>query len=862
MKKERIDELNVSTFKEIEEMYKVFSLDVESIDRIIEFTLRENIRITESRASFLAFINTREDMIGAVSSLDIDNNGVEKLSMYSKKRAPVTDSFFIRHVIKTGEPKVINEKADIDPSFEYQDSPLYERYVTVPLFRHRHIEAVIGVAGRKSNYGRNELYNIILLSNGLSQIHIRLKLEAYDNLLSSIVIYSQDAIFSCSLEGSISTWNRGAEKMFGYTVDEITGKSIDMLTYPEMPNEFPLIFEQIKKGEAVESYETVRMKKDGSRIDLSLTVSPLMDNSKCINGASIIARNITDKKEAARMLKKSEEKYRAIFENTGTGSIVVSNDRIITRVNREFINMLGYTRDEIEGKMTGADFVYSEDIPKIFEYHELRRNKGENAPRNYEIRIIDHAGNMKDVYTTTEVIPATGETIASFMDITMLKKLQHNVLNICDQEKIKLSQTLRDSLIQNLNLLIKSCDDNNSNQKIADELCGIIEKVKEITGGLIPLDFKKLSFYSSILKMIKTLSELHGITIQTDISKNAEIDEANHGSHMFFIIQESLLKAIIEGKASKLSIRLKEDGDWIILTITSDGKALPDLLNQKNDYESQVIFYRASLIGAYIDITENRDGTSTVTFRLKSPKASLPAVDKIQHAKSMFSGGKEAVSIVIIDSSPIIRQGLIDILNREKDFKVAGEADNQEKGLKILERISPDLVIMDINLKDDLNLDLVKAMRSRYPKIKLLIFSMCDWKLYAERCIKNGADGFLRKDENLNTILKAIYEVLSGKKYLNDEYKKEFFDRSYGRKTEDDNTPVELLTDRELEVFNLIGRGLGPREIAEKLRLSVKTIETYRERIKEKLGLANASELLKYSIQWVINTKSGENVKE
>lgn len=862
MKKERVGELKISTFSEIEEMYRVFSLDVESIDRIIEFTLRENIRITGSSASFLAFINSKEDRIGAVSSLNIDDKGVEKFSMYAQRRAHVSDSFFIKHVIESREPKIINEKADLDPSFEYPDSPLHDRYVTVPLFRHKHIEAVIGVAGRKSSYGKEELYNIILLSNGLSQIHIRLKLEAFDNLLSSIVIYSKDAIFSCSLDGTINTWNRGAEKMFGYSEDEIFGKSLDLLTYPEMPNEFPLIFEQIKKGEAVENYETVRMKKDGSKIDLSLTVSPLMDNNKKINGASIIARDITEKKEAMRAIKRSEERYRAIFENTGTGSIVVSDDRVITHVNREFVKMLGYFREEIEGKMTGADFVIKEDLPKIFKFHELRRQKGEEAPRNYELRIIDRSGTMKEVYTTSEVIPATGETIVSFMDITEMKKLQHDVLNICDQEKIKLSQTLRDSLVQNLNLLIKKCDTKKGPVKLNEEINEIIEKVKEITGGLIPLDFKKLSFYSSLMKMIKTLSDMHEVNIQADISKDAEIDEDNLGAHLFFIIQESLLKAIIDGKASKLGVRLKEEGDWIILTITTNGSALPDLLKQSDDYDFRVIIYRASLIGAFIDVMENRDGSSTVTFRFKSSKISIPTGDKVQHAKSKFSEGKSTISIVLIDSSPIVRQGLIDILNREKDFKIAGEADSQEKGLKIVERISPDLVIMDINLNDDINLDLVKAMRTRYPKMKLLIFSMCDWKMYAERYIKSGADGFLRKDERLNVILKAIYEILSGKKYLNDEYKKELFDRSYGRDTEEDNTPVKLLTDREFEVFNLIGKGLGPREIADKLRLSVKTIETYRERIKEKLGLANASELLQYSIQWVINNKSSDNVKE
>jgi DNA-binding NarL/FixJ family response regulator len=209
-----------------------------------------------------------------------------------------------------------------------------------------------------------------------------------------------------------------------------------------------------------------------------------------------------------------------------------------------------------------------------------------------------------------------------------------------------------------------------------------------------------------------------------------------------------------------------------------------------------------------------------------------------------------ATRIVLVDDHPIVRERLSEIINGESDLVVCAEAEDRSGALQTIESTRPNLVIIDLALKNSNGLELIKDIRSRWPKVLMLVVSMHDESLYAERVIRAGARGYITKQEATRRILQAIRRVLAGEIYLNEKTAANVLSRLAAHPRPEGGSPTELLTDRELEVFELTGSGLNTRDIAEKLRIDVKTVETYRVRIKEKLNLKGASELLQLAIRW------------
>lgn len=212
---------------------------------------------------------------------------------------------------------------------------------------------------------------------------------------------------------------------------------------------------------------------------------------------------------------------------------------------------------------------------------------------------------------------------------------------------------------------------------------------------------------------------------------------------------------------------------------------------------------------------------------------------------------KAKTRILIVDDHPIVRKGIADLLEQKPDFSVCGDADRVEEALPAIERLKPDLVIVDLSLKGAGGLELLKDLKIRHPEIPALVLSMHDETLFAERALRAGARGYVMKQEAVNELEHAVRRVLGGKVYLSQAMSDRLLHMvSQGDKLRD-RSPMERLSDRELEVFEMIGRGLPMREIAKELHLSVKTIETHRAHIKEKLVITSAVQLVQHATQWV-----------
>jgi len=207
--------------------------------------------------------------------------------------------------------------------------------------------------------------------------------------------------------------------------------------------------------------------------------------------------------------------------------------------------------------------------------------------------------------------------------------------------------------------------------------------------------------------------------------------------------------------------------------------------------------------------------------------------------------------ILLVDDHAVVRFGTAQLINHQPDLEVCGEEEDAAHALSAIEKLRPDLVIADISLKDSSGLELMRNIKAQYPKTPVLVVSSHDESIYAEIAFRAGATGYLMKQEALEKIVTAVRRVLSGAIYVSDALAAKMLQQQVRGQSNINESPVKSLSDRELEVFQMIGNWKKTSDIAKELHLSIKTIEYYREQIKHKLNLASAGELTQYATSWV-----------
>jgi len=209
--------------------------------------------------------------------------------------------------------------------------------------------------------------------------------------------------------------------------------------------------------------------------------------------------------------------------------------------------------------------------------------------------------------------------------------------------------------------------------------------------------------------------------------------------------------------------------------------------------------------------------------------------------------------ILIVEDHPVARLGLAKVLARENEFQIIGEAEDVQQAMDIIEKIKPDVIILDLSLKSSNGLEFQKYLKANRPDLNVLVVSMFDETIYAVRVLEAGAKGYLMKDASVEDLLKAVHSVANGRIYVSDNVKSKIMGNLSYRKSDENISSISSLSSREQQVFLMISRGWRTRQIAQQLGLSIKTIETYCSHIKDKLNLSNAAELLRYAVQWSIH---------
>jgi len=217
---------------------------------------------------------------------------------------------------------------------------------------------------------------------------------------------------------------------------------------------------------------------------------------------------------------------------------------------------------------------------------------------------------------------------------------------------------------------------------------------------------------------------------------------------------------------------------------------------------------------------------------------------------AVSSTATEKRKVMIVDDHPIVRHGLGELVARQADLKMCGEAADATEALKLIETARPDIAIIDISLGDDNGIDLIERIKALYPEVKTLVSSMHDEKTFAGRALRAGASGYINKQESIRKVIDAVRQVLRGEIYLSPRMASHLLHcAAVGKPL--DHDPLATLSNRELEVFEMIGRGLTTQQIAGKLRLSPRTIDTHRKNIRDKLNLLNGAQLSQAAFRWV-----------
>ena len=244
----------------------------------------------------------------------------------------------------------------------------------------------------------------------------------------------------------------------------------------------------------------------------------------------------------------------------------------------------------------------------------------------------------------------------------------------------------------------------------------------------------------------------------------------------------------------------------------------------------------------------------------KSAVKKLPAEPtrshtKMKHLRSVNQNPRcdqrEAKRLLIVDDHPLFRKGLEELIHSDANFAVCGEADNAAEAMEVIRKLHPDMAIVDLSLPGANGIELIKNIRAEFPSLPVLVLSMHDESLYAVRALRAGADGYVMKHEAMANVIQAIHEILNGRPYLSPAMAAQVITKFAHRQAEGENDAVERLSDRELEILELIGKGNEVRQIAKLLHLSPKTVETHRAHIKDKLDLKNSREVARFALQWL-----------
>lgn len=689
-------------------------------------------------------------------------------------------------------------------------------------------------------------------------------------LISLLIEESDDAVIGVTLGGEIVSWNSSAERIFGYSFNEISGSSYSVLIPPHQPDFFPYLLERIRAGEKIDHYETVSVGKNGEEISITLKIVPIRDSLGEIIGASIIERDVTEEQKAREKIRKGKDFLKNLDEINPAFYVAIDSAANIMSMNRTMLIALDYTLGEVVGRNyiellfhESDRTIQRQDFVKMIQKKKVIVSETSIYAKSGEEILVEWHGKP--------VIKMNGRVDFVFLvgiDITERKRLEKAVMETNAAERLKIGQDLHDKLAQHLAgisfrselLKLKISDSMPESSSDIDDIVALvntaINKTREIAKELCPVEIGPGGLLAAVESLRDEVRNKYGTSLIIKWDNGISVTGKLELSNLYYIIRESIYNSIEVNNSRNIVLTFNRDGTIGIMEIMDDGSDFESIDKEKNRLFQSMIRYRSWLMGASSEMKSNPGGGVTISCRFKLSGETLNPDEGKKWPDFKRGKGRAKSSVLLVDSHPVVRQGLKQILELEKDIAVAGETGNAEEALKLIGRLRPDIMTVDISLSGTGGIDLIKACRDRYPTLPILVLSIYEESIYAERAIRAGARGYVMKDESPAVIVNAVRTVLEGRQFMSDSLKHKLLDKLYSPKTDDTSALVDSLTDREFEIFQLIGHGLGNKHIADKLHISVKTVENFREKIKTRLNISSSSELIQFAVNWIMNKTS------
>jgi PAS domain S-box-containing protein len=562
--------------------------------------------------------------------------------------------------------------------------------------------------------------------------------------------------------------------------------------------------------------------------------------------------------QAENIMDQTYIRYKTIFENTGTATILIEDDMTISMVNSELERISGIGKADIQGKMKFPDLIAEPDRKKVMENHRRRREDPGAVPRNYPCRVLVPNGGVKDCILTVALIQGTRQSVASITDISKQKQLEREIAKISEDERRQMGQILHDDLGSHLagveamsSLLAGRLEkQGHKDAALAGEIRELvnqaIQKTRAMVRGLVPVRLAETGFMAAVAQLCRDVEKAFGITCRVqDNTGGGRLSNTSALTHMYYIIRESIHNAARHGDAGRIDLVFFEEGPELFMEIRDNGIGMPG----KG-------FPGIGMPGKWCSRQRDRNRCGPQRGGADHHAApGRPHRGRAGHSGKRLRGDYHPVQnrkkIFIVDDHPVFRKGLAQLIDEESDLCVVGEAEGVGEAMDMVADLRPDLAIVDITLKDRSGMDLIEYLRKHHPDLPILVISMHDESLYAERVLRAGALGYITKQEMTADVVSAVRQVLWGKRYLSARMVDAILGKMAAGRAGDEDTPVNLLSNRELEVFQLLGRGFRRGEIANMLNLSVKTIGTHHESIKKKMHIKSAAELMKHAVTWV-----------
>jgi PAS domain S-box-containing protein len=479
---------------------------------------------------------------------------------------------------------------------------------------------------------RTEPNGDLLVVSTVHDITAQKRAEGEMRRIASIVEYSQDAIIDISLDGVVMTWNRSAERIYGYSADELKGRTISILLPADRMDETARILASVRKHGFVARTETLRIRKDGVAIPVALTAGPVHDAGGQLIGAAIITRDISELKRAEIALQDSATKTAAILDTMVDAVITIDEHGRIDSFNPAAERIFGYTLAEVVGKNV------SMLMPEP--YHGEHDQYMQNYIRTGKAKIIgigrEVVGKRKDESIFSMDLAVSEVTLGArrlftgiVRDLTDRKRLERQILEISDREQQRIGQDLHDGLGQQLagigflsksleqRLTKKNSPESEDARQIAQLVSEAIAQARGMAHGLNPVDLTATGFTSALRELASTVENTFRIECKFDCNTPVLLDSSAVGTHLYRIAQEAVANAIKHGQAKHISIVLSRIRDTITLSIRDDGIGFPDVVPAAKGIGLQTMRYRSALIGATLSVLKVPAGGTRVDCAVK-----------------------------------------------------------------------------------------------------------------------------------------------------------------------------------------------------------------------------------------------------